>query len=106
MNDTTPAQCLTCDIVKVVDPEVTSNADEIFDSPIRKTIEGMIFRHYKGNLYKVIDLALDTVTNKVVVIYKPLYACKYNLFTRPFDEFFGMVEHNNTRILRFSMVRD
>ena len=32
-----------------------------------------IYKHFKGNYYLVVDVAIDTETNREVVIYRSLY---------------------------------
>lgn len=34
---------------------------------------GQVYRHFKGNLYRVIAIAYDSETNKKVVVYEALY---------------------------------
>ena len=34
---------------------------------------GKLFRHFKGDLYLLLDIALHTETNETLVIYKALY---------------------------------
>jgi hypothetical protein len=43
---------------------------------------GRIYRHFKGNLYLVRDLAEDSETNEPVVIYQRLYG-DGGLYVRP-----------------------
>ena len=32
-----------------------------------------VYRHFKGNYYYVVDVALDSETQERIVVYKPLY---------------------------------
>lgn len=34
---------------------------------------GKVYRHFKGNYYYVVDVALDSETKERMVIYRPLY---------------------------------
>lgn len=34
---------------------------------------GKVYRHFKGNYYYVVDVALDSETRERMVIYRPLY---------------------------------
>ena len=57
---------------------------------------GSIYRHFKGNLYKVIDIVYDSEkTNdeeyKKVVIYQALYGDKLK-WARPYDMFASKVD--------------
>lgn len=49
------------------------------------------YRHYKGRFYQVVGEALDTRDDGPVIVYRTLYVSGYELFTRPRDEFLGMV---------------
>ena len=60
---------------------------------MRKIKEKSIYRHFKGNLYFVENVALHTETGEKVVIYRSLYEdCK--LFARPIDMFLSEVDHD------------
>lgn len=45
-----------------------------------------IYRHYKGDLYLVEDIATHTETGERMVIYRALYG-DYRLWCRPYDMF-------------------
>lgn len=71
-------------------------------------IPGTIVAHFKREcvpqdvrefsdkyLYRVIGVALDTVTNNMVVVYEALYDdedMEFSLFVRPLDEFMSKVD--------------
>ena len=46
----------------------------------------MVYRHYKGNYYYVIDIAEHTETNELMVVYHALYG-DYECYVRPFVVF-------------------
>lgn len=48
------------------------------------------YRHFKGNLYFVKDIALHTETNEYMVYYKALYG-NCESFVRPFNMFIEKV---------------
>lgn len=48
------------------------------------------YRHFKGNLYFVNDIALHTETNEYMVYYKSLYG-NCESFVRPFNMFIEKV---------------
>ena len=63
---------------------------------------GEAYRHYKGDLYKVVDIALHSSDDEWMVVYAPMYenpAAK--LFTRPLDEWREMVGWEGRRVQRF-----
>ena len=63
---------------------------------------GAWYRHYKGNLYKIISLARDTETLDPVVVYQAMYGTG-SVWVRPLGMFLENVEHNGKTICRFSL---
>lgn len=63
-----------------------------------------VYKHYKGDNYKVVDLALDAVGQEWVVVYEPLYECPIKLFTRPLREWREVVEWQGQKVERFVKV--
>ena len=60
-----------------------------------------IWRHYKGNSYKVYEIALDS-DDEWVAVYEPLYEnAVAKLFTRPVAEWREVVEWQGQKIERF-----
>ena len=60
-----------------------------------------IYKHYKGNLYKVLGIAQHSETLEDMVVYQALYG-EYGLWVRPaamFEEMVGEVK-------RFEKVKD
>jgi len=79
-------------------PELNKPKDEV-DLP---TIEKGKYLHTKsGHFYEVLGVSLQTETNEALVVYRPLWDAKYELFTRPYDMFIGMVEINGENKPRF-----
>lgn len=65
-----------------------------------------IYRHYKGNLYKVIGIARHSESpNETLVVYQALYD-DYGLWVRPYKMFNELVEYNGITILRFEFLND
>ena len=48
--------------------------------------KGFIFRHFKGDLYLLIDFAKHTETGEEMVVYKALYG-DCGLYVRPYNMF-------------------
>ena len=59
-------------------------------------VVGGIYKHFKGNLYKVINIGYDSETNingisKKLVIYEALYD-DHKIWVRPYDMFVSKVD--------------
>lgn len=52
-----------------------------------------VYRHFKGNYYLVEELARDSETDEVVVVYRKLYD-DGSLWVRPLDMFLSEVDHD------------
>ncbi len=51
-----------------------------------------IYRHFKGNLYIVEDIAYHSETEEKMVVYRALYG-NHKLWCRPYDMFLEEVDH-------------
>lgn len=51
-----------------------------------------IYKHFKGNLYLVIDIAIDSDTLEKYVIYRALYGDN-TLYVRKYSLFISEVDH-------------
>ena len=58
---------------------------------MRKIKLNTIYRHFKGNLYLVIDLVVNSETNDTMVLYKALYD-DLKLYVRPLNMFLSEVD--------------
>ena len=61
-----------------------------------EVVVGGIYKHFKGNLYKVINIGYDSETNingisKKLVIYEALYD-DHKIWVRPYDMFVSKVD--------------
>ena len=52
-----------------------------------------IYRHFKGDKYLVMDIVIDSETNKEMVLYKALYG-DCTCYVRPLDMFLSEVDHD------------
>jgi hypothetical protein len=50
-----------------------------------------IYRHFKGDYYLLIDVAIHSETKEKYVVYRGLYG-NNELYIRPFDMFFSKVD--------------
>ena len=64
-----------------------------------------IYKHYKGNLYEVIDVAKHSETEEEHVVYRTLYG-DYSLWVRPLAMFIETVELDGKQIARFEYIED
>jgi hypothetical protein len=61
------------------------------------------YRHYKGGEYEVVGVARHSETLEALVLYRPLYN-ESGLWVRPWEMFFGEIEHEGRRQARFAFV--
>ena len=62
------------------------------------------YRHYKGNDYQVIDVAIHSEDESLLVVYRPLYG-EGKLWVRPLDMFIEEVElADGTKVPRFAFI--
>lgn len=63
------------------------------------------YKHFKGNMYQVLFVAIHSETEEPMVIYKALYG-EYKIWARPLKMFAEMVEYDSKIIPRFEYVSD
>lgn len=64
-----------------------------------------LYRHYKGNDYRVISLARHSETREALVVYQALYG-ERGIWVRPAAMFSETVEAAGKRVPRFARVGD
>ncbi len=68
-----------------------------------------IFKHYKGDYYKVLHIGVHTKTKESMVVYQQLHTNKYPkdfIWIRPYEEFMDNVVVNHITIPRFTKCPD
>ena len=63
------------------------------------------YRHFKGNVYKLVGIAKDSETLEEMVVYQAMYG-EGQMWVRPAEMFFGKVERNGEVVDRFQEVID
>lgn len=58
-----------------------------------KVLENRIYRHFKGNTYKVLCVAMHAETQEKMVVYQALYG-DYKYFVRPYEMFVSKVDRD------------
>ena len=75
--------------------------------PENAPLKEQVYRHYKGDLYRIYVLALHSNDDVWMVIYEPMYENPdAPFFTRPLSEWQELVEWNGKQIQRFVLVED
>jgi hypothetical protein len=64
-----------------------------------------IYRHFKGQQYRVIETALHSETLQAFVVYRALYGDE-NLWIRPRSMFLGDVEVDGAKRPRFELIEE
>lgn len=76
---------------------------------VREIQAGQLYRHFKGNIYKVIGIATDSETNEKVVVYEAQYGEK-ELYVRPYAMFAEILDKkrypNVIQKYRFELIED
>lgn len=63
-----------------------------------------IYRHYKGNLYKVLGFAKHSETEEDLVVYMALYG-DYCVWVRPIHMWNEIVEKDGKKYKRFELIK-
>ena len=62
-----------------------------------------IYRHYKGNRYRVFEIATHSETGEKLVVYRCLYG-DHDLWVRPLEMFASTVEVDGCLLKRFELI--
>lgn len=65
---------------------------------------GATYRHYKGNLYKIVGVARHSETLEALVVYIALYG-NGDLWTRPLSMWNNLIEYQGTKVQRFTKIQ-
>lgn len=71
----------------------------------KPNIRAGVYRHYKGNLYRVYEVAIHSESLEELVVYRPLYG-EGKLWVRPLAMFSETVEIDGVDVKRFEWVSD
>lgn len=66
---------------------------------------GGIYRHFKGNRYKVLHLAKHSETEEELVVYQALYG-ELGIWVRPLAMFCEEIEWDGRRMQRFTLLEE
>ena len=66
---------------------------------------GKYYRHFKGNIYKVLHIAKHSETLEDIVVYQAMYGEK-GVWVRPKDMFEEVFEKDGILIRRFTEITD
>ena len=61
------------------------------------------YKHYKGSMYEVLDVARHSETEEWMVVYKTLYG-DFSTWVRPYEMFVEKVEVEGKMLARFEFV--
>ena len=70
----------------------------------QQSLVGHVFRHFKGNLYRLEGFAKDSETLDEMVVYRALYG-ERGLWVRPAKMFFETIERDGGQMKRFEMLK-
>ena len=68
-----------------------------------KNIKTGIYKHYKGNLYEVLDVGRHSETEEWFVIYKTLYG-DGGTWLRPYEMFMETIQVEGQALKRFEYI--
>ncbi len=76
---------------------------------MNRDIRPGVYRHFKGNLYQVYEIAIHSETDEEYVVYRALYGDR-KLFIRPAELFFSEIDKQKypeaTQRFRFERIEE
>jgi hypothetical protein len=66
---------------------------------------GRYYRHFKGNIYKVLHIAKHSETLEDIVVYQAMYG-ERGIWVRPKNMFDEVIERDGRLIRRFAEITD
>lgn len=67
------------------------------------TVKKGIYRHFKGNLYEVLEVGIHSETQEQQVVYRALYG-ERGIWIRPLAMFLDTVERDGNSCKRFTWI--
>ena len=62
------------------------------------------YRHFKGNLYELIEVAHHSESQEPIAVYRALYG-DHGLWVRPLEMFLETIERDGAEIQRFQHIK-
>lgn len=84
-----------CHEKSIADRKETSyniNSEEEVYMETKKPVPGSFYRHFKGNVYQIRELAKNTETEEDMVVYQAMYP-PFQIWVRPLSMFLDVVDH-------------
>lgn len=73
--------------------------------PVGAPKKGEVYRHYKGDQYRIVDLALHSNDDEWMVVYEPMYENPAApLFTRPLQQWREIIDWQDQKVTRFTKI--
>ncbi len=70
-----------------------------------KTLKAGLYRHFKGNYYRVVGTARHSESEEMMVIYSPESNLN-DLWVRPLSMFVEKVQTDDGQVFRFDFIKD
>jgi hypothetical protein len=64
-----------------------------------------IYKHYKNNLYELLEIATHSETGEKLIVYRALYG-EYGVWVRPLSMFTEEIEWESKKIKRFELIKE